>query len=297
MREVKPKLKVLDLFSGIGGFSLGLERTGGFETVAFCEIEEFPRKVLAKHWPDVPCYRDVRELTAERLAADGIAVDVICGGFPCQDISTAGKGAGLAGERSGLFFEIARLVGELEPAYVILENVAALLGRGLADVLGTLASLGYDAEWHCIPASHLGAPHRRDRIWIVAYPNNAGIQGRRKPTHLEQGLRDGSRVSGYDQSRGREQAAALVAHTASERLSRPWQPILGCGAAPQEQGQTAWPLASGLGDIWRVEPHVGRVANGVPDRAHRLKALGNAVVPQVVELLGRAILESERRSA
>lgn len=107
------KLRVLDLFSGIGGFSLGLERTGGFETVAFCEIEEFPRKVLAKHWPDVPCYRDVRELTGARLAADGIGVDVICGGFPCQDISFAGKGAGLAGERSGLFYEIARLAGEL----------------------------------------------------------------------------------------------------------------------------------------------------------------------------------------
>ena len=167
---MKNKLRVLDLFSGIGGFSLGLERTGGFETVAFCEIEDFPRRVIAKHWPDVPCYRDVRELTAERLAADGIAVDVICGGFPCQDISTAGKGAGLSGERSGLFYEVARLVGELGPRFVILENVGALLSRGLDAVLGTLASLGYDAEWHCIPASAVGAPHRRDRVWIVAYP-------------------------------------------------------------------------------------------------------------------------------
>jgi hypothetical protein len=97
------KLRVLDLFSGIGGFSLGLERTGGFETVAFCEIEPFPRRVLAKHWPKVPCYHDVRELTAARLAADGISVDVICGGFPCQDISLAGAGKGLAGDRSGLW--------------------------------------------------------------------------------------------------------------------------------------------------------------------------------------------------
>lgn len=152
------KLRVLDLFSGIGGFSLGLERAkhdgeiNGFETVAFCEIEKFPRKILAKHWPDIPCYPDVRELTAERLAADGIAVDVICGGFPCQDISAAGKGAGLAGERSGLFYEVARLVGELGPQYVILENVSALLYRGLDAVLGALAAIGYDAEWHCIPA-------------------------------------------------------------------------------------------------------------------------------------------------
>ena len=109
---MKQKLRVLDLFSGIGGFSLGLERTGGFETVAFCEIEPFPRRVLAKHWPEVPQYDDVRTLTAARLAADGIAVDVITGGFPCQDISLAGKGAGLAGSRSGLWSEIARLSGE-----------------------------------------------------------------------------------------------------------------------------------------------------------------------------------------
>ena len=114
-------MRVLDLFSGIGGFSLGLERAG-MQTVAFCEIEPYCRAVLRKHWPNVPCYEDVRNLTADRLRADGISIDVICGGFPCQDISTAGKGAGLAGERSGLFYEIARLVGELGPRYVILEN-------------------------------------------------------------------------------------------------------------------------------------------------------------------------------
>ena len=167
------KLRVLDLFSGIGGFSLGLERTGGFSTVAFCEIEPFPRRVLAKHWPEVPCYDDVRTLTAERLRADGICVDVICGGFPCQDISVAGAGAGITdGTRSGLWSEIARLVGELRPDFVLVENSSALLGRGLGRVLGDLAALGYDAEWHCIPASALGAPHQRDRVWIVAYPND-----------------------------------------------------------------------------------------------------------------------------
>ena len=171
------KLRVLDLFSGIGGFSLGLERTGGFETVAFCEIEEFPRKVLAKHWPDVPCYRDVRELTAARLAADGIAVDVITGGFPCQDISVAGDGLGLAGERSGLFYDVARLIGELEPEFVILENVGALLCRGMDAVLGALAEIGYDAEWHCIPAAYVGLPHIRDRVWIVAHPGEERTEG------------------------------------------------------------------------------------------------------------------------
>lgn len=166
------KLSVLDLFSGIGGFSLGLERTGGFQTVAFCEIEPFCRRVLAKHWPGVPCYDDVRQLTADRLSADGICVDVICGGFPCQDISLSGRGEGLAGARSGLWSEIARLVGELRPRYVIVENVSALLGRGLGTVLGNLAALGYDAEWDCIPAAVFGSRQLRDRIWIVATPGS-----------------------------------------------------------------------------------------------------------------------------
>ena len=170
------KLRVLDLFSGIGGFSLGLERTGGFETVAFCEIEEFPRKVLKKHWPEVPCYEDVRTLTAERLAADGIGVDVICGGFPCQDVSFAGKRAGLEGARSGLWSEYARLIGELRPQFVIVENVPGLLNLGMGRVLGDLSESGYNAVWDCIPASAVGAPHRRDRVWIIAYANGEPVR-------------------------------------------------------------------------------------------------------------------------
>ena len=162
------KLKLLSLFAGIGGFELGLERSGGFETVAQCEIDPYCLKVLAKHWPEVKRYEDIRNLTADRLAADGITVDAICGGFPCQDISTAGKGAGIEGERSGLWSEYARLIGELRPRVVFVENVAALLGRGLDRVLGDLASLRYDAWWDCIPASAVGAHHQRDRLWIVA---------------------------------------------------------------------------------------------------------------------------------
>jgi len=140
-------LSVLDLFSGIGGFSLGLEATGGFETVAFCEQDAYADRVLEKHWPDVPSYDDVTTLTQKRLTEDGIKkIDVICGGFPCQDISTAGKGAGLAGARSGLRSEYARLIGEVGPRWVVIKNVSALRGRGLSTVLQNLRALGYDAE-------------------------------------------------------------------------------------------------------------------------------------------------------
>jgi DNA (cytosine-5)-methyltransferase 1 len=168
-------VNVLDLFSGIGGFSLGLERAG-MQTVAFCEINHYCRAVLRKHWPNVPCYDDVRTLTAERLKSDGIIPDVICGGFPCQDISWAGAGAGLYGERSGLWREFARIIGEVRPRFAILENSAALLCRGLGDLLRDLACIGYDAEWHCISASDIGAPHSRERLWLVAYP--AGVRPR-----------------------------------------------------------------------------------------------------------------------
>ena len=184
-------LTVGSLFAGIGGIELGLERTGGFKTVWQVENDRFATRVLERHWPGVRRWGDVRTFppdasgsrfsngvecegcqTKKRNVIDSYKtwhVDLICGGFPCQDISYAGKGAGLDGERSGLFYEAARIIRTLGPRYVLLENVAALLSRGLGDVLGTLASLGYDAEWHCIPAAAVGAPHRRDRVYIVAY--------------------------------------------------------------------------------------------------------------------------------
>ena len=189
--------RVLDLFAGIGGFSLAAHSVG-FDTVAFCEIEPYPQSVLRRHFPGVPIFDDVKELTADALADAcksglqghrgehglqagcgevGAARDggdggtlILTAGFPCQDISYAGKGAGLDGARSGLFYEVARLISELRPDYVLLENVAALLTRGIDAVLGTLASLGYDAVWACIPACAVCAPHRRDRVWILAVP-------------------------------------------------------------------------------------------------------------------------------
>lgn len=184
-------MKVLDLFSGIGGISYGLELTGGFRTVAFCEIEKYPQLVLKKHWPDIPIYSDVKTLSKARLQADGISVDVICGGFPCQDLSVAGRGGGLEKARSGLWWEFHRLIKEIRPHWVIIENVSALRSRGLDQVLRSLAEIRYDAEWHCIPASAVGAPHRRDRIFIVAYSTCKGLEGwqkKRKPYFIWQRL-------------------------------------------------------------------------------------------------------------
>lgn len=170
-------MNVLDLFSGIGGFSLGLERAG-MRTVAFCEIEPYCRAVLRKHWPTVRIYRDVTNLTAERLRADGHGrIDVICGGFPCQDVSSSGRKVGITGKRSALWWEFFRLIRELGPRYVVVENVSDLLSRGIGDVLGDLASVGYDAEWHCIPASFVGLPQARERVWIIAYPDGRRCQG------------------------------------------------------------------------------------------------------------------------
>jgi DNA (cytosine-5)-methyltransferase 1 len=160
------------LFSGIGGLDLGFERAG-FKCVWQVEINEYARRVLARHWPEVPKHDDIRTFT------NAAYVDIVAGGFPCQDISYAGKGAGLAGTRSGLFYEAMRVVREVGPRFVVLENVAALLTRGLDEVLGTLASLGYDAEWDCLPASSFGASHYRNRIFIVASnANSEGLEGR-----------------------------------------------------------------------------------------------------------------------
>ena len=283
-------MRVLDLFSGIGGFSLGLERAG-FKTVAFCEIDPYARAVLRKHWPDVPCYDDVRELTADRLAGDGIAVDVICGGFPCQDISHAGKGAGLAGERSGLWSEIARLVGELRPRYVIVENVSALLNRGLDRVLGDLAEVGYDAEWNCIPASAVGAPHRRDRVWIVAYPGRERSSVRREAGYVACAT-GASETDGAERERDGD-----AADDCRSSLADPNEPRLAFGemfaGGIRGTGRTHQGQDLAVGDWWLTEPDVGRVAHGVPRRMDRLRCLGNAVVPQIPEIIGRAIMASQ----
>lgn len=278
------KLRVLDLFSGIGGFSLGLEETGGFETVAFCEIDAKARAVLAKHWPAVKQYHDITTLTKEQLDADGIEVDVICGGFPCQDLSLAGKGAGLEGARSGLWYEFLRLIAAIRPRYALIENVSALRSRGLEEVLRGLAEIGFDAEWHCIPASAVGAHHQRDRLWVVAYPN-------REPLRLEQQRVPGGREDGV-----RDEGEALAVDA---RVSGPAPHADRVGAQVPPAGElAAVPLLGSESAAWRtrsawwVEPDVVRVVHGLPARMDRIKQLGNAVVPEIPRLIGLAILQS-----
>jgi DNA (cytosine-5)-methyltransferase 1 len=295
------KLRVLDLFSGIGGFSLGLERTGGFETVAFCEIEPFPRRVLAKHWPGVPCYEDVRTLTG----ADVGPVDVICGGYPCQPFSTAGKREGANDDRH-LWPEYLRLINELRPSWVIGENVAGHISLGLDQVLSDMEAAGYAARAFVIPAVAVNAPHRRDRVWIIGNANEdrkpacaehdearglSGVVADAKLAGLERPT--GGRLYGTGRAKvvpaGRsENVADANRHNAQGQQPRGIDPK----ERPRQITGSPGPRFAGDGGVWSVEPDVGRVAHGVPDRAHRLAALGNSVVPQIPELIGRAILEA-----
>jgi DNA (cytosine-5)-methyltransferase 1 len=246
-------LRVLDLFSGIGGFSLGLERTGGFRTVAFCEIDGWCRQHLAHHWPSVPVFPDVLGLGAESLAGVG-NVEVICGGFPCQDISEAGKRVGIDGARSGLWGQMLRLVRELRPRWVVAENVPALKYRGYDRVATDLEAAGYAVRPLVVGALHVGASQGRQRVWILANANDAGLQGPVGPR----------------------------------------QP-----AAPREERAPACsePLRSACG-FWPPGPgavlHIPRMDDGPTDRIHRLRALGNTIVPQIPEIIGRAILEAEK---
>ena len=269
---MRNKLKILDLFSGIGGFSLGLERTGGFETVAFCEIEDYPRRVLAKHWPDVPCYEDVKELTHERLAADGLGgIDIIVGGYPCQPFSTAGQRRGAEDDRH-LWPEVKRLMATVRPAWGVFENVAGHVSMGLDEVLSDLEGEGYSAWPTIIPACAVDAPHRRDRVWIVA--------------HCSELQRDGC---GEHSEQGPRQVPEFRDNGSAEFMADAFN--------GRREEQREWERAAFIGIKWRgrwlPEPNVGRVAHGVPSRVDRLKCLGNAVVPQIPEMIGYAILEAE----
>lgn len=243
------------LFAGIGGIDLGLERAG-MECKWQVEIDDYARAILKKHWPEVPKYRDVRYFLGSkrwRQSREAWAVDLIAGGFPCQDISKAGRRAGIEGKRSGLWSEFGRIIRLLRPRYVLVENVPAVLGRGFGRVLGDLAALRYDAEWTVLSACAFGAPHSRERLFLLA--------------------------DSYGERRTSEATPCKL-------------------FPPQTPRQANYCGNGASSTIWRV-PHseVFRVADGISDGLDRsIRGLGNAVVPQISEYIGRLILATQQRA-
>jgi len=253
---MRSKLTVGSLFSGIGGLDLGLERAG-MQVLWQCEIDPYCQEILRNRFPGVKIYGDIRELRGEDLPK----TDVLCGGFPCQDLSTANRDRkGLDGERSGLFFEYARLIGELRPRYVIMENVSGLIANGLDRVLGTLASLGYDAEWQTIQANWFGLPHIRKRIFIVAYPDELGCS-------IWPEIQRGSA----------SEVVQLGFSSESDRI------IDGLGNSRVDVSKH---LREGYG-----------LPTGLDVIESRIRALGNAVVPPIGEYIGRLIIRADGRLA
>ena len=283
------KLNHLDLFSGIGGFSLGLEATGGFETKAFCDIEEYPRQVLQKHWPHVKQYEDIKELNYERLKADGIdSIDIITGGYPCQPFSIAGRQKGEQDPRH-LWPEYFRLVKELRPTWVIGENVSGHIKLGLDTVIEDLESEDYSVRPFSISASSIGANHQRERIWILAHSRRsqwprAELRGENENETRKENANQFERSSSTSE--------VDVANTNDERLQRQWQsrnqftPRFNSSRESSEEGQGT--VGQGW---WESEPNMGRVAHGIPKRVDRLKSLGNSLVPQIPYYIGKTILE------
>lgn len=258
------KLKVLDLFSGIGGFTLGLERTGGFETIAFCEIDEFCQKILRQHWPLIPIHEDIRTLTSNDFT---IKPALICGGFPCQDISVAGKQVGLDGKRSGLWFEMLRLISELRPSWVLIENVPNLRTKGADEVLSGMEAEGYTCWPTVVGAWAVGANHKRDRVWILCHSKYDGLLALEKSGCIEETI--------HDDTQRQKESCELTRASASRIIPFP---------AFRGQKQYLWESPR------TIEPALDRADDGLSSRPYRIKALGNAVVPQIPELFGRFIL-------
>ena len=296
----------LSLFTGIGGLDLAAEMAG-FETVGQCEWADYPTKVLEKHWPGVPRWRDIRTLTGDSFyERTGLrTVDVISGGFPCQPFSVAGKRRGSDDDRY-LWPEMLRVIQEIRPAWVVGENVAGIVNMALDTVLSDLESIGYSCQTLIIPACSAEAPHRRDRVCIVGnreqqgdllysnaesgkYPNvresKTGIQEQSGPCGLCEAMANADNRQRDEQDeeiRTRRDASHGGGQNVAYATMRWEQGELTCGSSPRGLGGGGW---------WPTEPNVGRVANGVPFRVDRLKCLGNAVVPQQFYPIFKAIAE------
>jgi len=281
-------MKHLDLFSGIGGFALAARRVG-WDTIGFCEIDSYCQKVLAKNFPGVPIHDDVK--TYRGTSGDA---DIVTFGFPCQDLSLAGKQGGIDADRSGLWSEGCRIVGEVRPSFAVVENVTALLsgdsGRWFQRVLGDLAEIGYDCEWHCIPASAVGAPHLRDRVWIIAYPQHPDTNS--TGSYREEIDINGNTEQRHQQVRFARSMGEFLADANQPRLERRLRKIMRERTGERTPGQGG----SERNGFWSVEPDVGRVANGVRKRVDRLRGLGNAIVPACAQIIFEAINETNPRN-
>ena len=289
-------LRHLDLFSGLGGFSLGLEATGGFETVAFCDIEKFSRKVLKKHWPNVKQYKDIKELTYEQIKEDTLApIDIVTGGYPCQPFSIAGSQRGEKDTRH-LWPDMFRIVKECKPTWVIGENVSGHIKLGLDTVLQDLESEGYSVRAFSISASSIGANHQRERVWIIAHSNmeNTRQHGRRIESTWDtesigpRTSEETERSPNSDKVNGSSERASLVGESSDTNS----QGLQGRRSEQQlRKNETERPTS--WDSWWESEPSVGRVANGIPHRVDRLKGLGNSLVPAIPFIIGQSILREE----
>jgi DNA (cytosine-5)-methyltransferase 1 len=272
---------VIDLFSGIGGFALGLESTGYFKTVQFVENEKWCQKILNKNFPEIPIHDDVKTFK-------GYDADVVVGGFPCQPFSVAGKQQAIQDNRH-LWPDMFRVIKETKPTWIIGENVRNIVsiseGMVLEQVYLDLESEGYEVQSFIIPASAVNAPHQRYRTWIVAYTEHSrqsskpirNIRGLEEKSQKEEGARDQSTIC-------IETRSADVAHTDSKGSQRQRKITIRTYEELENFGNPCW---------WNTEPNVGRVANGIPNRVDRLKGLGNAIVPQIAYQIGKAIMEAE----
>jgi len=295
-------LKTLDLFSGIGGFSIGLERAG-FKTVAFCEIDKYCKLVLQKHWKDVKIYHDVREITKRQFEEDGCELpEVITGGVPCQPFSVAGKQKGTDDNRH-LWPEMFRVIQDFSPKWIIIENVRGLIniqdGVVFERMHLDLANEGYEAQSFIIPAAGVGAPHRRDRVWIVANSRRTirGQQSSRNKESIGSGAFQETKWSADSDSVARSSEREKIMADSKSIGSN----VRKINQSKKESGEErifrseAGRVSSSINqhNWWNIEPDVGRVADGVQGRTHRLKGLGNAIVPQIAEEIGKAIMKVE----
>ncbi len=281
-------LTVGSLFSGIGGIDLGLERAG--MTVRWhSEIDPYACRVLKKHWPDIPNLGDITKVDWKEVPY----VDVIAGGYPCQPFSLAGKRGGENDPRH-LWPYFRDAISVIRPRYALLENVRGHTSLGGLSVIGDLADLGYDAEWRIVSAASVGAHHRRDRIIIVTYPHRED-----ESDGTEHEFRMVADASGFGQSLSTERKLASCEKSSGDGCAGRTDQVADCGSTGRTRRRLTF---SGINEeirghsrrsaaYWETEPDVGRVAHGVPARMDRLRGLGNAVVPQVAEVIGRLILE------